>query len=137
MQNHTAAWHRAHLRKISRRAAVRHWKTWRPQIASDARAKQRVAARDLYELGIEYHPSRAQFPEKPKGKVAKTPKRRRTPERRAADTYRAARYCMVRNERGELVRKQSMAQRLKAERLASGETLAQADRRRQQAAVTA
>ena len=124
----TMHWHRRHVAKISarreRNRLATAWRRW--PTAAPERAKKREALRDLYELGLESTPSKAGFPEAPKGRVKKTAKRRRASERRAAATYRGA--------RGNALRA-TAAQRLKAERLARGETRAQADRRRQQAAL--
>lgn len=114
---------RRHLAKIVGRKEILRQRTaiQRAPIASTDRAKKREACRDLYELGVEYNPSRAGFPEKPKGRMAE-PERRRQPDRRKADTYRAARLNVVGN-----------AARMKAERIANGETRSQADRRRWEA----
>lgn len=118
--------HSKHLvRTAARLGRLRkRWAIERHPTASPERAKKREALRDLYELGLENTPSKAGFPEKPKGKVRKTAARRRKPNR-TAETYRGARKNAERSSRTTV---------LKAERIASGETRSQADRRRWEAA---
>lgn len=113
---------RNHLaRTAARRERLRkRWAIERLPTASPERAKLRETLRDLYELGLENTPSKAGFPEKPKGRAKKAGSRRRKPERTDA-TYRGARVNSHRSTR---------AQVLKAERIANGETRSQADRRR-------
>lgn len=63
--------HSKHLvRTAARLGRLRkRWAIERHPTASPERAKKREALRDLYELGLENTPSKAGFPEKPKGKV--------------------------------------------------------------------